>query len=433
MHQEDRLGFTALHLACLHGNVEIVRLLLHHGCCPNGTDHPNAPSPLMLALGKSNETVQVLLHEGADLNIRFANGNNAFFHAVSIGDINLLKYILSVVKPDFSHTNDSNYNVFHCIFFPNCFVGSIFFRSFNPYPNHCEMLEQLIEFVKQNQECLHDFKIALNQALPYCVRNGCLNCLKVALPYIDTHYEYDVFGCGILEIAMSNHGPFKTDGPNWTLNPKSQHGLDSKRVDMVTLLLLEKGASLLTTKKYLLCKEYGALPASAYDTLDIYIVFIKAWGGWHPRDVDSNESFLRFICTEGMENAARLLCLAGYTPSVSVLENAKPENIYGVTEDQLNNMKEEIMKTYMNTPRPLSNLAVIAIRQCLLDNILFKVKLLMLPDAMKKQICLAGIHDVPMEQKCYSDEDDDNDGWLIQGNSNFIELTRTRKSFCCFS
>ncbi|CAG2123053.1 unnamed protein product, partial [Medioppia subpectinata] len=61
---------TVLHYAVLSGNIDIVRLLLHHSANVRFPHDFQKPTPLDFAILRGNvEMVKLLIHSGADVNV----------------------------------------------------------------------------------------------------------------------------------------------------------------------------------------------------------------------------------------------------------------------------------------------------------------------------------------------------------------------------
>nr|WP_255581766.1 ankyrin repeat domain-containing protein [Cupriavidus sp. AU9028] len=70
----NKTGWTPLHYAATNGHTEIVRLLLDHSAYVDA-ESPNGTTPLMMAArGGHAETIKLLLDEGADMRIRNQQG-----------------------------------------------------------------------------------------------------------------------------------------------------------------------------------------------------------------------------------------------------------------------------------------------------------------------------------------------------------------------
>ena len=79
----NHIGWTPLHYACTKGNLEVAQFLIANGAMVDGLS-PGNTTALMMAVQSSNEQlVKLLLHKGADLQLRNANG----LSAIDIADI----------------------------------------------------------------------------------------------------------------------------------------------------------------------------------------------------------------------------------------------------------------------------------------------------------------------------------------------------------
>nr|XP_055207725.1 ankyrin repeat domain-containing protein 18B isoform X4 [Gorilla gorilla gorilla] len=91
----DRKDRTALHLACAHGRVEVVTLLLDRRCQINICDRLNR-TPLMKAVhGQEEACAIILLKRGANPNIKDIYGNTALHYAVYNEGTSLAEKLLS--------------------------------------------------------------------------------------------------------------------------------------------------------------------------------------------------------------------------------------------------------------------------------------------------------------------------------------------------
>ena len=83
----------SLHTVALHGNPELIRLLLKHGANPNVQDDRGA-TPLHEAVKRKKvDAVKVLLQHGADSAIRDSEGKTPIDYAKEAGRNDILKIL----------------------------------------------------------------------------------------------------------------------------------------------------------------------------------------------------------------------------------------------------------------------------------------------------------------------------------------------------
>ena len=91
---EDDSDYTALYRACLNGNAQIVRLLLHAGANPN-IDSDDG-TPLMMAVDSGSvEIVKELISAGVDVNNRDSIRPEPLLLASDAGNIEIVKLFLN--------------------------------------------------------------------------------------------------------------------------------------------------------------------------------------------------------------------------------------------------------------------------------------------------------------------------------------------------
>ena len=94
--QQNRDGKTALHEACIHSQLECVRVLLAAGSDPNALKRADW-TPLMLACTRDNlDIVKLLVEAGGHLYLKNKDGWNSFMIACRHGNVSILKYQLGI-------------------------------------------------------------------------------------------------------------------------------------------------------------------------------------------------------------------------------------------------------------------------------------------------------------------------------------------------
>jgi len=90
-------GITALHIAAMKGNADIVKMLLDKGANPNAaviSGSEKGSTPLMVAVaGGYLETTKLLVDKGADVNAKDANDLVVMDYATGQTNLNLLKIL----------------------------------------------------------------------------------------------------------------------------------------------------------------------------------------------------------------------------------------------------------------------------------------------------------------------------------------------------
>jgi ankyrin repeat protein len=91
----NKTGWTALHFAAANGHVEVIRFLLERHAYIDA-ESPNGTTPLMMAARQAQTTaVQVLVEEGADPTPRNASGLDAAAYARAAGNPKLSEWLAS--------------------------------------------------------------------------------------------------------------------------------------------------------------------------------------------------------------------------------------------------------------------------------------------------------------------------------------------------
>lgn len=89
----NKTGWTALHFAAANGHIEVIRFLLERHAYIDA-ESPNGTTPLMMAARQAQTTaVQVLVEEGADPTPRNASGLDAAAYARAAGNPKLSEWL----------------------------------------------------------------------------------------------------------------------------------------------------------------------------------------------------------------------------------------------------------------------------------------------------------------------------------------------------
>uniref|UniRef100_A0A914D403 Uncharacterized protein n=1 Tax=Acrobeloides nanus TaxID=290746 RepID=A0A914D403_9BILA len=134
---QDKDGWTSLMEAVLYKRISIVRYLLEQGSDPNRKDNRDKTALHHAALNlKDNKLiVELLLKHGADINIQDKDGWTSLMRAVSINNINIVRYLLEQdADPDKINANGNT--ALHIV------------RSTYNYPNK-EIIDLLSKYVKK--------------------------------------------------------------------------------------------------------------------------------------------------------------------------------------------------------------------------------------------------------------------------------------------
>lgn len=111
--KEDGSGYEPIHWAVRSNRVRVVELLKGGGACLDVRDRKEGLTPLIMALRPSVNTPMVmrLLNLGADWAAKDAEGKDAFFHAVGVGDLMAAGYLL--VKGGGAQLRESTRSALH--------------------------------------------------------------------------------------------------------------------------------------------------------------------------------------------------------------------------------------------------------------------------------------------------------------------------------
>ena len=92
----DSFGGTALHAAMFQKNMEVVKVLLEHGCDLNAQGTGNGYTPLHDAVWADNgEAVNLLLDKGAKTNLKGKDGLTPYAKAQKEGRTKILRILES--------------------------------------------------------------------------------------------------------------------------------------------------------------------------------------------------------------------------------------------------------------------------------------------------------------------------------------------------
>ncbi|EGD72786.1 hypothetical protein PTSG_04513 [Salpingoeca rosetta] len=95
---KDKNGATAMHMAAIAGNADIIRLLAHEGLSPNGDSSPNSPMPPLHLAAKHGHAGAVvgLLRLGARPDRAWTTGRRALHMAAYAGHIAVIEALVRV-------------------------------------------------------------------------------------------------------------------------------------------------------------------------------------------------------------------------------------------------------------------------------------------------------------------------------------------------
>ncbi|XP_053429113.1 ankyrin repeat domain-containing protein 26 isoform X2 [Nycticebus coucang] len=95
LNDRDKMGRTALHLACANGHSEVVTLLVDRKCQLNMCDSENRTALMKAVQCQEEECATILLEHGADPNLTDVHGNTALHYAVYNENIPVTAKLLS--------------------------------------------------------------------------------------------------------------------------------------------------------------------------------------------------------------------------------------------------------------------------------------------------------------------------------------------------
>ncbi|XP_071102049.1 putative ankyrin repeat protein RF_0381 [Haliotis cracherodii] len=102
----DYNGHNVLHVACLGGDVEMVKHVLSKNIVDSNSRDSCGRSPVMLAaVSGHRDVVGVLLEQGGDISLVDDSGNNILHAACLSNDVDIVTYLLSLQKVDINARN----------------------------------------------------------------------------------------------------------------------------------------------------------------------------------------------------------------------------------------------------------------------------------------------------------------------------------------
>lgn len=107
-------GRSALHIAALHGNLRIIEVLLNLGLDVNEKDNCGNTPLCEAVLGKHLKVCQKLLEYKAETAVVNNCGYSLIHLAACEGHIDMLEFILKVLKFDINFVNKNNLTALHC-------------------------------------------------------------------------------------------------------------------------------------------------------------------------------------------------------------------------------------------------------------------------------------------------------------------------------
>ncbi|XP_062609750.1 ankyrin repeat and SOCS box protein 8-like isoform X1 [Saccostrea cucullata] len=86
--------YTPLHIACLHSNIEVIRLLLNHDADVNVKDSTNRTPLHYATLANRSDVVNLCIENGADVNHQTSSGKTALMYAVQEKNLAIVQAIV---------------------------------------------------------------------------------------------------------------------------------------------------------------------------------------------------------------------------------------------------------------------------------------------------------------------------------------------------
>uniref|UniRef100_A0A8I3SA04 Ankyrin repeat domain 26 n=1 Tax=Canis lupus familiaris TaxID=9615 RepID=A0A8I3SA04_CANLF len=127
LNDRDHTNRSALHLACVHGYVNMVKLLVDQKCQVNLCDEENRTA-LMKVQYDEVECARFLLEHGADPNIMDNEGNTALHYATLMENLPMAEKLL-LHKADIEAKNKVHINFFFFFFYKVFDVLNIYIYS----------------------------------------------------------------------------------------------------------------------------------------------------------------------------------------------------------------------------------------------------------------------------------------------------------------
>uniref|UniRef100_A0A8I5T708 Ankyrin repeat domain 18B n=1 Tax=Pongo abelii TaxID=9601 RepID=A0A8I5T708_PONAB len=169
----DRKDRTVLHLACAHGHVEVVTLLLSRRCQINICDKLNR-TPLMKAVHCQEEACAIILLEhGANPNIKDIYGNTALHYAVYNEGTSLAEKLLSCHANIEALNEEGNTPLLFAI---------------------NSRRQQMVEFLLNNQANVHAVDNFRRTALMLAVQHNSSSIVNLLLQQNINIFSQDLFG-----------------------------------------------------------------------------------------------------------------------------------------------------------------------------------------------------------------------------------------------
>ena len=108
---KDLVGNTPLHIACVHGQLDLVQLLTHEiGCDPNGTNSEGLSCLHLAAQHGHLPLVRYLIEEvGSDVTLEDEHGRSSTYLAAGGGHLDILKYLIGEKGADPHYTTSKEW------------------------------------------------------------------------------------------------------------------------------------------------------------------------------------------------------------------------------------------------------------------------------------------------------------------------------------